>query len=41
MCLTSELEMGCMVPCSREGEEGESHLAASEEEEKKKLLKGK
>lgn len=21
MCLTSELEMGCMVPCSRMGEE--------------------
>lgn len=20
MCLTSELEMGCMVPCSRKGE---------------------
>lgn len=31
MCLTSELEMGCMVPCSRMGEvkeEEEAQLAA-------------
>lgn len=36
MCLTSELEMGCMVPCSRMREEEEeeeegAHLAAEGE----------
>lgn len=35
MCLTSELEIGCMIPCCREGREGgEAQLAPEEEEEK-------
>lgn len=40
MCLTSELEMGCMVPCSRKGEwvgDGvEAQLAAEEEKNEKR-----
>lgn len=32
MCLTSELEMGCMVPCSRMGEEKEEEEAQLAEE---------
>lgn len=32
MCLTSELEMGCMVPCSRMGEEKKEEEAQLAEE---------
>lgn len=32
MCLTSELKMGCMVPCSRMGEEKKEEEAQLAEE---------
>lgn len=34
MCLTSELEMECMVPCSRKKEEEEEETPSTAEEEK-------
>lgn len=34
MCLTSELKMGCMVPCSRKGEKEEEEARFAAEEEK-------
>lgn len=36
MCLTSELEMGCMVPCSRMGEEERKEGAQLTAEAKKR-----